>query len=317
MLITVAVCTWNRSALLAQTLASLTACEVPDGTDWEVLVVANRCTDDTAEVALTAAALLPVRVVEEPVLGLSHARNTAVREARGEFIVWIDDDVLVDRGWLAAYARAFAAHRDAAFFGGPIRAWFPSPPPPWLVAAMPAVGNAFSLLEHDPGFKDFDADTIPFGANFAVRADVQRRLPYDPALGRRGRGRRSGEESAVLMRILAEGGRGVWLQDAVVRHYVAPERQSVRHLRRYYFHNGASLRIMRPMVGARRFLGEPLWVWRQAIEYEVRYWLSRAVSPPDVWARHLRHATSAWGYLYGAIIAARLRPVRRAPPAPA
>jgi glycosyltransferase involved in cell wall biosynthesis len=299
MLLTVAVCTWNRSALLQQTLGSLAGTRVPAGLEWEVVVVANRCTDDTAAVVARAATQLPIRLIDEQRLGLSHARNSATRAARGRYIVWIDDDVLVSTEWLAAYAEAVQAHPAAMFFGGPIHPWFPTPPPAWLEAALPSVGNALSLLDYGTTRDRFDRDHLPFGANFAIRTAAQRRHPYDPRLGRRGTDMRSGEETAVLHRVLAEGGEGVWVPNATLRHYVSAERQTREYLRRYYFNNGAAHSMQGYGDAARGFLGRPLWLWRQALTNELAYWLRRPFTGPVVWGAHLRAATTAWGQLYG------------------
>lgn len=298
MIVTVAVCTWNRSETLQQMLASLAHTRVPRGIEWEVLVVGNRCTDDTADVVAAASAALPVRFVDEPDLGLAHARNRAVREARGDYVVWTDDDVLVSAAWLEAYVTAFRAHPDAGFFGGPIRAWFAVAPPPWLERALPAIGNALSLLDLGDVPRRFTTDELPFGANFAVRADVQHRHPYDPALGRRGFGMRSGEETAVVRAILADGLDGWWVPRSCVRHHIPESRQKVSYLRRYYFNNGVSHALYRPPEGRGMLFGSPAWVWRSAVQSELLYQATRPYASPAVWGEHLRRATFAWGVLY-------------------
>ena len=73
--ISVAICTWNRSEFLNQTLKTLTNVRIPQGTSWEVLVVNNNCTDDTDEVVRRYAAVLPVRLLFEPQQGHANARN--------------------------------------------------------------------------------------------------------------------------------------------------------------------------------------------------------------------------------------------------
>ena len=50
MIATVAICTWNRAALLDRTLARFLALVPPSGATWELLVVNNNCTDETDEV---------------------------------------------------------------------------------------------------------------------------------------------------------------------------------------------------------------------------------------------------------------------------
>src|SRR5262249_4742997 len=114
MLYSVAICTWNRAALLAQTLGALRRLRVPPGADWELLVVNNNGTDDPDAALPRHGAFLPLRRVFEPRLGHCHARNAAVSAARGDLLLWTDDDVLVDPEWLACYARAADRWPDAA-----------------------------------------------------------------------------------------------------------------------------------------------------------------------------------------------------------
>src|SRR4051794_35896246 len=101
--VTVAICTWNRAGLLDQTLSEMGRLRIPSGLEWELIVVNNNCTDPTDEVIARHTGRLPIRRVSEPRPGQSNARNAAVRVARGDYIVWTDDDVLVDPLWLAAY----------------------------------------------------------------------------------------------------------------------------------------------------------------------------------------------------------------------
>ena len=298
MRISVAICTWNRSVLLRQTLASLVHARVPAAVSCEIVVVANGCTDDTLAVVAEAATQLPIRLVPEPRLGLSHARNAAVAAATGEYLIWTDDDVLVDPHWIEAYCAAFAAHPDAAFFGGPTRAWFATTPPRWLARALSSVGNALSLLDYGPSAMPLDRDHLPYGANYAVRADVQRGIAYNAELGRRGSELRGGEETAVVLEILARGGTGWWVPGAGVQHYVSAERQTLDYLRRYYFYNGAAVEHVEATAQTPLLFGRPRWLWRVAATHWLRFVVTRLFRPPEVWAWHFRHAMTAWGRLY-------------------
>src|SRR6266852_3488848 len=132
MQITIAICTWNRADLLRQTLEGMTRLLIPPEIDWELVVVNNNSTDATATVISEAANRLPIHGRFEPRQGKSHALNLAASEARGEYIVWTDDDVLVDQHWLAEYVAAFQRWPDASFFGGPIEPWLAAPSPVWL-----------------------------------------------------------------------------------------------------------------------------------------------------------------------------------------
>jgi GT2 family glycosyltransferase len=61
-----------------------------------------------------------VRYVHEPRAGLNFARNRAVRETHTEIVAFLDDDVVVDRGWLDGLHDAWRANRDAAAFTGQV-----------------------------------------------------------------------------------------------------------------------------------------------------------------------------------------------------
>jgi hypothetical protein len=184
--ITVAICTRNRCALLDRALASLARVVVPDHIDWELLVVDNGSEDATAATIARFADLLPLRAIEERTMGKSHAMNTAVREARGDILAWIDDDVLVDPQWMCAYHEAFLQNPEMAFFGGPIIPLFEGPRPPWLDGALRHVANAYAALDLGSEAVPFRGDTLPYGANWAIRLNEQRRHLYDPRLGRKG-----------------------------------------------------------------------------------------------------------------------------------
>jgi glycosyltransferase involved in cell wall biosynthesis len=285
---TVAICTWNRAALLSRVLERLARVQHPPG-GWEVLVVNNNSTDDTERVLEAFAGRLPLRRAFEPKQGLSHARNAAVTRAAGEYVVWTDDDALVDEGWLAAYARAVERHPEAAVFGGPVRPCFEGSPPPWLSAAWQEIGPAFAA--RDLGDEPFELDIegeLPYGANFVVRAREQRLFPYDPALGRRLESGGVGEETAVIRAILAAGGTGRWVPDASVEHWIPKERQTVRYLRGYYALQGKTF-LKRDAGGT--FPGRPFRLWCRILWAESAYTLARLSGDPRRWLKPLVKAS--------------------------
>lgn len=92
--LTIAIPTHNRAATLGETLASLAAQRLPEEVETECIVVDNNSADRTPAVVEEAAARAPfaIRRVFEPRPGSSFARNRAVDEAAGDFIVFIDED---------------------------------------------------------------------------------------------------------------------------------------------------------------------------------------------------------------------------------
>jgi glycosyltransferase involved in cell wall biosynthesis len=300
MRIDVAICTWNRSSLLAPTLERLRQIQVPHHVDWQVIVVDNNSTDNTAATLQSFAERLPLRTAFEPRPGLSNARNRAIAETRGDYLVWTDDDVLVDRRWLVAYSQAFERYPTAAFFGGPIEPWFEGTPPRWLAEHWQDVAQAFAVRELGDVPFAFDGSQVPYGANCAFKADVQRRYPYDPSLGRRPGVSLSGDETQVMRQMLADGLTGWWVPEARVRHYIPRHRQSLRYLRQIFGGQGEVLGRHLSTSDAPRLFGRPRWLWRKAVTAEARFWRIRATSGPEVWLTELIETARAWGELRGA-----------------
>lgn len=101
--VSVVICTYNGAARLPQTLAHLAAQENTEAIAWEVLVVDNASTDDTAAVVRhcwPADAPAPLRIVNEPRLGTANARRRGLMEARYEIISFVDDDNWLAPNWL-------------------------------------------------------------------------------------------------------------------------------------------------------------------------------------------------------------------------
>lgn len=297
--LTVAICTWNRSALLEQTLERMTQLVVPAGCQWELLVVNNNSTDTTESVIARFKSRLPIRGLFEPQPGLSNARNRAVSEAVGDYLLFTDDDVLVNPDWLVAYDAAFRAHPDAAQFGGPVDPWFEGTPPEWLTRAFPLVAAAYAAVDHGPAPIALDDDHLVFGANIAAHTSALRRYRFDPRLGRTGNNMLSGEETALFSMMRRDGLTGRWVPQARVRHFVPRDRQTLEYLRRWHVGVGWYQGMAPADPRERSLFGVPLWVWRQLCEYVPRYCIDRVAGRPTKWVQDVGYVASAWGYLRG------------------
>ena len=276
--ITVIICTRNRASQLTDCLASAANLKAPEGLLWELLLVDNGSSDNTAEVVASFKGRLPIRLVREEAAGLSHARNRGVAEAAGTYICWTDDDVRLDPDWLAAYAAAFARHPEAAVFGGEIIPVLQAPTPTWFGRLADQWPLTTLLAKRDYGDKpiplSFDRGVIPWGANFAVRTAEQRRVPYEPALGVSPFQRRVGEEAEVIFRILKAGGVGWWTPRAKVRHIIPVKRQTLRYVYEYYLSCGETAAYMeRVWPGAHHMAGserDMKWVTGSALSLYAR-----------------------------------------------
>ncbi len=115
MKISVAIITRNRGNVLVNSLASLTKQVIRP---YEVLVVDNDSHDATKEVVDYFKKKLPVRYVKEKKVGIPYARNRAIKEAKGDILVFIDDDVTVDENWLIEVIKAHTKYKSAIAIQG-------------------------------------------------------------------------------------------------------------------------------------------------------------------------------------------------------
>ena len=110
MLVTIAIPAFNEEKLLPSTLSAVkqaAAAFTQRGWEMEMVVCDNNSTDRTAEIARDAGA----RVVFEEHNQISRARNAAGKDARGEWIIFVDGDSRPSQTLFEATAEAMGDHR--------------------------------------------------------------------------------------------------------------------------------------------------------------------------------------------------------------
>ncbi len=290
MKIDIAICTWNRAALLKETLESIAAARVPDNCDVRVIVVNNNSTDGTIDTARSVDGI-DLKLVHESQQGHTQARNRAIEAAEGELLIWTDDDVLVDHDWIAAYARAAESTTDS-FWGGKIEPVFRPDPPPWIPENLSALSGCFAIRDLGDDPLSFSNKVLPYGANFAIRTSVQIQFPFDTVLGRSGDEVTGDDELDVMRRVLKAGHGGQWVPGCRVQHIITSERQTEDYVRRYFAGQG------RAMVARCESWSNSRTKLRFQSMYEsfaYRFKRNRALSP--AWIAHLIRSGLAQGQL--------------------
>jgi glycosyltransferase involved in cell wall biosynthesis len=134
--VSIVICCHNSSRLLPETLACLAAQTFSgNAPPWEVIVVDNASTDHTAKTATACwpgDTRIPLRVVDEPKLGLTSARLRGIREAQYEFICFVDDDNRVSVDWIDKFFRVMIEHPEIGACGGQVQAAPETDLPPWF-----------------------------------------------------------------------------------------------------------------------------------------------------------------------------------------
>jgi len=262
--ISVIIATYNRAKVLAATLRSLWAMDTT-GLRWELLVVDNNSSDDTAKVAQAWQERLPLRYLFEPRQGQNRARNAALAVAGGGLITMTDDDVTPCQAWLKELWAAAGRWPQHGVFCGPVLTAIPPAFEGTLAGAVPTCNFVFA-----GGEGVLPADIMPISANFAIRrrayAGFKTRL-FDPTIGPRGARRISGSETVAMKALMAAGHRIVYVPGAPVLHKTPEGFHSIAGLCRRAFAQGCGdVRVVRFGEEYPRVFGVPRFVLRMLAE---------------------------------------------------
>lgn len=299
-MITIAICTWNRAAMLDRILGEFRALAVPANLEWELLVVNNNCTDRTDNVLESHSQALPIRRAFEPMPGIAHARNRVLIEACGDWILWADDDMIVPPDWLAAYMRAFESFPEAGLFGGPIEPMMSSDFPDQLRGF--AVKN-LALLAPMLGYIDFGPDTrrlkpgeVFFSGNMALKTAWARRYRFDGRFGRVGRqGLLGGEETVFLQSMLNDAIHGVWVGNAKAWHTIEPARLSRESIWNYFQALGRTQGRIDGIPACATLFNRPRWAVIKYHQCRAASWLAWQAGAS--WLPQYLNAAKLAGYL--------------------
>lgn len=239
--LSIVIATYNRSAMLMQTLQSVIEQTLPRE-EWECVVVNNNSTDSTAADFEAFAARYPdynLRMVLETNQGLSYARNRGIRESEGEYIAIVDDDERIAPEFVASYVALFDDVPDAVAAGGPIVAEYPTGRPRWMSAFTERpIANTMYFGEE---VREFPRGRVPGGGNMALRRSAVRRYGvFDTSLGYVGESLVGGEESDLFERLQIAEAKYYYVPKAVMYHIIPKEKLTTEYLRRLSYNVGVS-----------------------------------------------------------------------------
>ncbi|MDG6249254.1 glycosyltransferase [Methanocalculus sp.] len=196
--ISVIICTYNRSNILSGSIESLMH-QTADKEIFEIIVVDNNSTDNTKEIVNQFRNAENLRYIFEPNQGLSHARNRGFREAKGEYVAYIDDDARADPDWITGiYMMLQELNPRPIGIGGPIYPFYLSEKPDWFLDEyeIRSWGDAPRYLKKGEFFS---------GSNMVFSKAVLERLGgFDINLGVKGETLNLGEETRLFNKIWDE-----------------------------------------------------------------------------------------------------------------
>ena len=224
--VSICIASYRRPAGLSRLLDSLERLKLPIGVQIETIVVDNDRDASAASIAQSRSdSLKPIHYCVEPRRNIALARNRALSEASGEWILFIDDDEVADENWITEYLKLVEREPcDGAF--GPVLSRLEEVVTPWL-----DVKTFYTRRGHATG------EPLGAGDLYTSNALVRRRLfdesSFDPSYGLTG-----GSDSELFGRMLRSGARFRWCDEARVVEFVPPERHCFGWLAQRAFRGG-------------------------------------------------------------------------------
>jgi len=243
--IAIAVPTYRRPVELARLIASLRP-EIESQSKCRIyLVVVDNDPAGSAQPVARSAEFFAVRYVIEPKPGISSARNTAVANALdSDVILFLDDDELVQAGWLDSLVKAYKRY-DADLVAGPVRPILPTGAPEYLRKS-----GIFDRSEHADGSRIPEAGAGNLLICTHLFTDRQQIDWFRVDLGLTG-----GEDAELTRRFSQEGAKIVWASQAVVLEPVSSDRVSLGWLANRYRRIGAVDLKLTASTTSRKVLG--------------------------------------------------------------
>lgn len=210
---------------------------------WELLVIDNGSSPAVTSTTCAAYRLGNLRIVPEPLLGLSHARRRGMLEARGDFVVLVDDDNVLAPDYLIGVVGHFESQPRVGALGGRSLPEFETPPAAWLseffgLLALRDLGpKAIVGGIRPPGaISDTYPLYAPIGAGMALRRGAGRawleRADPSALTDRRGQELTSGGDNDIVLHVLRAGWEVAYFPGLVLRHLIPASRLDPNYLAR-------------------------------------------------------------------------------------
>lgn len=237
-MISAIISTYNREKYLPKLFKSI--CK-QDYLDFEIIIVNNNSPGNTKE--LTSKFIkenpnIKISYFIEKKQGLSFGRNRGIKEAKGNIIIFLDDDAYISNNYFHKIAMYFDKYSDVMAIGSKILLEYESKVPDWENPFLNSLLGYFNLGEKT---KYFNKNNYPRGSNMCFRKDVFNTVGlFNTDLGRIGNKLSGGEEKDIFQRIYNQNIKVLYVPDAIVYHAVPIDRTKKSFIKKQAIGTGES-----------------------------------------------------------------------------
>lgn len=239
------VCTYNRAKDLAKCLESI-CLQNYENSNFELLVVNNNSTDETTNIIESYKKNyrnINVKNINENTQGISFARNTGVRNAHGEFIIFIDDDETIDNEYLINLSLNLEKYPHTKLCCGAVIPVYESEKPKWMSPFTERlIGGAFFINENKA--KKLKPKNYPgTGHTVASKELFDKYGYYNTLLGRKGKKLLGAEDKDMVFRWIENGIDCWFFPNIPVYHHIGKEKLSNSYFDNITYSIGVSERL--------------------------------------------------------------------------
>ncbi len=237
--ISVIICTYNRDKFIGEALNCL-AKQTLAANEFEIIVVDNRSTDNTASIAkkfITDHPDLQARYVMEPNKGLSFARNRGIQEARASIITYIDDDAEVSPGFLESIVSFMRANSKVVGVGGKvIPKYSETAEPEWISKYL---NGYVGRMDFGDQPKQFDSTMkYPTGCNMTYTKEILRKAGgFNNELTFRS------DDKYIFHQVTKFSDQIYYVPDAMLYHNIDEDRLSFQSFKKLFLKSGNEEKI--------------------------------------------------------------------------
>lgn len=257
-LVSVVVCTYNNANSLAITLEQIAQQILTRQANVEIIIVDNNSSDNTRDVctAFIQSCPLTAHYIFEARQGLSHARNTGVASAQGEYILFTDDDADLPAHWLDAYVQEIFKHQPDCLYSRINIIWDKAKP--WWF--LPEYTCCFVGVDYgDQDIVVTDNHWEFYGKNFCLKKSLIHALGgFDPALGRNGSKLMAGEETLLYRKMVEQKKYLRYFPGAAVGHRLKEREYLAENIKKQFIDGAYSAYHIANIMARKRLFGRPL-----------------------------------------------------------
>lgn len=247
-------CTYNRDKYIGQTLQSVCDQKYPDN-NYEIIVIDNNSTDNTASICEEFRAEYPnknFRYFKEMNQGLSFALNRGIKEAQGEYLIFVDDDETIIPQHLERLDNHLRTYPEAVLCGTPVIPVYEIPEPKWMSRfTQRLIGGYF---DQGKEVKILEAKNYPGTGHTIIKKELYERYGnYNTELGRKGTSLIGAEDKDMFNRLKNNNIVCYYLPDIPIYHHIPPNKMTDEFFHKLTYSIGKSERIRTKAVSEKEF----------------------------------------------------------------